>query len=60
MLRSKLSPTISRLGVTAGEPELPPMVSAVETKLSGVARLKAAGGLSQRAGRSQSVPGPWA
>ena len=54
MLRSKLSPTSSRSFVTAGEPELPPYVSAVDTKLSGVPRSRPGGGLCQRSGNAQS------
>ena len=39
MLPSKIRPTISLSRLTTGLPELPPMMSAVETKLSGVSSL---------------------
>jgi hypothetical protein len=39
MLPSKIRPTISPLALITGDPELPPMMSLVVTKLSGVARL---------------------
>src|SRR5947208_3307129 len=38
MLPSKISPTISAFALMTGEPELPPMMSLVETKLNGVFR----------------------
>ena len=38
MLPSKMIPTSSPLRLTTGLPELPPMMSAVETKLKGVVR----------------------
>ena len=38
MLPSKIRPTISALRLITGEPELPPMMSLVVTKSSGVAR----------------------
>ena len=42
MLPSKIRPTTSLSRLTTGLPELPPMMSAVETKLSGVSRFEAA------------------
>ena len=42
MLPSKIRPTTSLSRLTTGLPELPPMMSAVETKLSGVSRFEPA------------------
>src|SRR5690554_7656213 len=58
MVRSKLIPTRRRSRSTAGEPELPPIVSEVETKLSGVLRSRSGGAGSHASGRCQSVPCP--
>src|SRR5437870_3173494 len=44
MLLSKMSPTTSRSLLSTGEPELPPMMSFVEAKSSGVASESPAGG----------------
>ncbi len=59
MFPSNSKPTISRSVLMTGDPEFPPIVSDVPTKLSGVDRSKLDGGLNQEAGRSQSVPAPY-
>src|SRR5688572_2599544 len=51
MLPSKIRPTISPFLLIVGEPELPPMMSSVETKLKGVARFTADFFSVQRGGR---------
>ena len=40
MLPSKIRPTTSPSRLTTGLPELPPMMSAVETKLNGVSSFR--------------------
>src|SRR4051812_4010941 len=47
MLPSKIIPTYSPALLTTGLPLLPPMISAVHTKLNGVSRSKGLGGCSQ-------------
>src|SRR6266404_9739301 len=51
MLPSKISPTNSPFLLIVGEPELPPMMSSVETKLNGVFRSTADFFSSQRGGK---------
>lgn len=54
MLPSNTMPTNSPARFTTGLPELPPMMSAVETKLHGVVRSSALSGFFQDSGRSKS------
>src|SRR5437867_7945862 len=51
MLTSKIRPTNSPFLLIVGEPELPPMMSSVETKLNGVLKLIAGFFSIQRGGR---------
>src|SRR5256885_8649005 len=51
MLPSKISPTSSPFLLIVGEPELPPMMSLVETKLNGVFRFTEFFRSHQRCGR---------
>ena len=58
MLPSKMRPTISASRLTTGEPELPPMMSFVVTKLNGVSRSSRPFASSQRCGSANgSLPG---
>src|SRR5262249_49723364 len=52
MLPSKIIPTSSAFLLMTGLPELPPMMSAVQTKLSGVLRSRLLLCFSHRGGRS--------
>ncbi len=52
MLPSKIRPTISAFLLMTGLPELPPMMSAVQTKLNGVFRSSLSFRSTHRGGRS--------
>src|SRR6476659_8664700 len=57
MLPSKIRPTTSLSRLTTGLPELPPMMSAVETKFSGVSSLRRSSflALNQLGGRLEGA-----
>ena len=59
MLPSKMMPQYSPALLTTGLPLLPPMMSAVQTKLNGVSWFSGFGGLSQVLGNWNGGLEPW-